>query len=102
MEPIKKVGIVGGDERQGREYPPGVEVRRYGSSRFRGNGALRHVLAAIGAGGLDAVVVMVRWLGHPAAEQVRAACRLVGIPCLMVPGGESSALRLVRSLVGGT
>lgn len=97
---IKTVGIVGGDERAWGGYPEGVEVRRYGSTRFKGNGALRQVLAAIASGGLDVVVLMVRWLGHPASEQVRAACSRGGIRCLVVPGGESSMLRVVRELVG--
>lgn len=96
-----RVALVGGDERSGATYPPGVTVRRFGSSHFSGNGALRRVLAAITTGGLDAVVVLVRWLGHPASEAVRLACRRAGIPCSVVTGGESSALRAIRHLVGG-
>lgn len=97
-----QIAIVGGDEREGPSYPPGVEIRRYGSNRFRGNGSLRRVLATIDMGGLDAVVVLVRWLGHSTSETVRAACRRAGIPCNIVTGGESSAIRVVRELVRAT
>lgn len=99
MQTEIRVGIVGGDEREGPSWPVGVDVRHFGSSRFRGNGGLRRVLAAIGSGGLDAVVVLVRWLGHPASEAVRSACRDAGIPCNIVTGGASSALRAVRELL---
>ena len=102
MEPVRRIGIVGGDERKTRSYPDGIEIRRYGSAHFKGNGALRQILAAIASGGLDVVVLMVRWLGHSMSEKVRAACRLSGIPCRIVPGGESSVLRVVRTLVGET
>jgi hypothetical protein len=94
-----RVAVVGGDEREGPSYPEGVEVRRYGSRRFRGNGGLRRILAAIRTGELDAVVVLVRWLGHPASKAVRAACRRAGVRCRVVTGGESAVLRVVRALV---
>lgn len=101
MQTGLKVAIIGGDERSGSPYPQGVEVRRFGSSRFRGNGGLKRAFAAIAAGGLDVVLLLVRWLGHSAADRVRAACRRCGVPCHIIPGGESSAIRVVRELVEG-
>ena len=98
MQASRKVAIVGGDEREGPRYPDGVEVLRYGSSHCKGNGGLKRVLAAIAAGRLAAVVVLVRWLGHPAADRVRDACRRRDVVCLLVPGGESSAVRGVREM----
>lgn len=94
-----RIGVVGGDERGGAKFPLGVDVRRFGSSRFRGTGGVRRAVGAIAAGGLDAVVVLVRWIGHPGCDAIRGACRRCGVPCIVVAGGETSALRAVRRIV---
>ncbi len=101
MEPGINIAIVGGDERRGRDFPIGVRVRRFASNHFGGNGGLKRVLTAIASGTLDLVVLLVRWLGHPAADRVRSACKQAGVPCHNVSGGESSATRLILSLAFG-
>jgi hypothetical protein len=101
MNLLVRVALVGGDERYGSVCPPGMEIRQFGSSRSRGNGSLRRVLAAIGTGGLDAVVVLVSWIGHPASEAVRDACRRARIPCSFVTGGETAARRALRHIGDG-
>ena len=98
MHTTLRVAVVGGDERIRTFYPPRLEVRRYGSRKCRGNGGLKQALATIRVGGLDAVVLLVRWLGHPASRAVRGACKRAGIPCAVVTGGESSARRVVLSI----
>lgn len=94
-----RVALVGGDERAGFAYPDGVEVRRYGSSGSCGNGGLKRVLQALSAGRIDAVLIIVRWLGHSESRSVRAACQRAGILCRIVSGGESSVVRAVRDLL---
>ncbi len=94
-----RVALVGGDERAGFAYPDGVEVRRYGSSGGCGNGGLKRVLQALSAGQTDAVLILVRWLGHSEFSSVKAACGRAGIQCRIVSGGESSVVRAVGDLV---
>ena len=93
--------LVGGDGRARLAVPDDLELRRYGSRKYRGNGSIQSAVAAIEAGAVDGVVLLVRWLGHSAFHALRAAARRAGIPCRIVPGGESAALRAARDLAGG-
>lgn len=97
LRPRLKLALVGGDRRVDLAHAD-VDLRVFGSSRCCGNGEGHRILAAITGGSLDAVIVMIRWLGHPASQQIRAACRRSGIPCHLVPGGGSAVVILVRAL----
>jgi hypothetical protein len=77
-----------------------VEVRRFGSTRCHGNGSLKRLLSAIAAGGFEVVILLARWLGHPASERVRAACRAAHVRCHTVAGGDTSAMRELEQLAG--
>ena len=101
MHPRFNVMLVGGDGRARLQPAEGVDLRWYGSSRHRGNGALRSALAVIDSGSVDAVILLIRWLGHSACHALRAACRRASIPCTVVVGGESAAMRAVLELAGG-
>jgi hypothetical protein len=92
------VAIIGGRGRGGGEYPSGVTVRRFGSPHDAGNGALKRLLAAIGSGRVDLVVMVARWFAHSASSRVRGACQRAGVPCIVAEGGESSVVRAVRRI----
>lgn len=101
MENNFTVILVGGDGRARLDVPHDFKLRWYGSRKYRGNGSIQSALAAIEAGAVDGVVLLVRWLGHSAFHALRAAARRAGVPCRIVPGGESSAMRAARDLAGG-
>ena len=91
------IAVVGGDGRLNGSFPSHIEIRRFGSSKY-GNGEISRVIAAIMAGTIDAVVLLVRWLGHSTYHQIKTACRRAGVRCLSVTGGESSATREILAL----
>ena len=92
------LALVGGDGRVDLAPLGAADVRVFGSSRYSGNGDGHRVLAAIASGSIDAVILLVRWLGHPASQQIRAACRKSAVPCHFVVGGGSAAAVLIRAL----
>lgn len=93
-----RVALVGGDGRVDLPMPPNVRLDRFGSARDGGNPGIDAVLRSIATGGPDAVVLLVRWLGHSVSRRIRAACKRAGIPCIVVPGGGSAAARAVANL----
>lgn len=94
-----KVLLVGGDARRSVVLPDGVDVRRLGSRRFCGNGACRRALCCIRHRRVDCVVLMVRWLGHPASRTIVAACKRSGIDVLRVSCGASGVLVAVQRYI---
>ena len=100
MKRVFRLILVGGDGRSGRPFHDDVEVRRFGSAKFRGNGETRNTLAAINAGQVDLVVLMIRWIGHSEADAIRARCRRASIRCAIVTGGRSAARRQVEHHLG--
>jgi hypothetical protein len=99
MERPLRVVIVGGTAHEQGSVPEGIDVRRFASSRYAGNGSVRRAAAAIDGGSADVVVLLVRWIGHSGSDQVRAAARRSGVPCVIIPGGVSSLDRLLRLLL---
>lgn len=95
------VALVGGDGRARGAVPVNLDLRWYGSRRYCGNGSIRSALAAIRGGTVDGVILRVRWMGHPAFHALQRAARKSSIPCRIVPGGESSAVRAAQALAGG-
>lgn len=93
-EPLK-ILVVGGDPRRTFPTLDNVEVRRLGSRRYAGNGSIRSVQRIVRNRRVDLVVLLVRWMGHPAAETITAACKKAGVHWIRVPGGASSACRAV-------
>lgn len=100
MEADKTFAVIGGDVRTHERYPDDVVVRRYASVRYGGNGPRKAAIQAIRSGGVDAVVLLTRWLGHSSFNAIRAACHRAGIPCVPVSGGTCSAARAVAALAG--
>lgn len=88
--------LVGGDARQGTRRVGRALVRAVASSKFGGNGAHRALIAAIGGGRVQLVVLLTRWLGHSETGAITAACRRAGVRYLLVGGGLSAAWSLLR------
>lgn len=79
-QPRKRIAVFGGD---GRPYLPAEQqgaVRYYPSPRNGGNGGARRLEAALRAGGVDQVLILKRWNGHPVAQRIRAVCRQLNVP----------------------
>ena len=97
-QPLKVI-VVGGDAARHIAVPSDVEVRRFGSQRDCGNGACRRALCCIRHRRVDCVVLMVRWLGHPASRTIVAACKRSGIDVLRVSCGASGVLVAVQRYI---
>ncbi|MEQ1566319.1 MAG: hypothetical protein ABMA64_11825 [Myxococcota bacterium] len=95
-----RILIIGGDERTAVLTDLGSGVRAYPSPRYAGTGSLRRALQAIVNGGVDLVVLLVRWLGHPDYHAVVDRCRSAGVRYLVVAGGYSAARRAVAEALG--
>lgn len=94
-EPLRML-LVGGDgSRAFPAFPDGVDVVRVSSRRYDGNRSIQCALATLRKGNVDLVVLLVRWLGHPAHDALVAACKRTGVPLIRVSGGASSAIRAV-------
>ncbi len=83
------IAIVGGD---GRDHAMDIaaEIRSYPSSHNSGNGSIRDANAAIKAGKIQFVLLLVRWLGHSEYQSVVKACKAAQVRCRNVPRGSVS------------
>jgi len=92
-----RIALVGGDRRYRQDlFSKDVRIRTFGSVRNSGNGGPRSLIAAVNSGSFDLVPVLVRWLGHSYCRAIKSECRRRHVPCLCVPGGATSASRLVE------
>lgn len=83
--------VVGGDARQGDRRIDGTLVRAVASTKSGGTGEHRALIAAVRAGSVKVVLLLVRWLGHSESRAITSACRSVGVRCLIVHAGMSTA-----------
>jgi hypothetical protein len=58
----------------------GERFRYYGSPNDVGRGELVRLEEALRAGGIDRVVIHVRWNSHSATGRIRRVCRTLGVP----------------------
>lgn len=75
-----RVAVVGGNERaERRKWPAEYDVTCYQGQRYGGDGELRSLKQALQNDRFDAVVLLVRWMGHSMYEVVRSAakCRVI-------------------------
>ena len=75
-----RIAVLGGDGRFDKRSMPHSKVRIYEGRRSGGNGPLRRLEAALKAGGVDQVIILVRWVGHSAFNRILALCRKLGVP----------------------
>ena len=83
------IAIVGGDGRAHHMRVAAV-IRSFPSRRYSGNGSIRRVIAAIGSGKVELVVLLVRWLGHSEYDSVVRACKAAQILFLIVAKGSAT------------
>ncbi len=76
----ERVAVLGGDGRHTVDAGPEARVRIYRSPRDGGTGDVRRLLDSIRAGGVDRVVILVRFNSHSATDSVRRACKRAGVP----------------------
>jgi hypothetical protein len=62
----------------------GVQVRFYGGVKDVGTGDLKRLEAAIKAGSIDEVYMLIRWNGHNTTQMVSKLCRDREIPCYTI------------------
>lgn len=86
----ERIAIIGGRGTRTPFASFGEQVVIFASSRYRGAGEARRLIAAIKAGQIAKVVVLVRWISHSTSGRVRSVCQSQGVPCLFWPGGLSS------------
>jgi DNA invertase Pin-like site-specific DNA recombinase len=97
-----RIAVIGGDGRHERAaWPPGLEVRTYGSAGEVGAGELRRLLATIRSGDVALVVALARWLGHSATDTLRRTCRRAGVRFVIWDRGMASLLDHLGTLVLG-
>lgn len=97
MPDTLRILLVGGYTRMTPTFPCGVQVVRVGSRRHDGNGSITSAVAKVRNGSIDFVVLLCRWLGHPAHDALVDACKSTGVPFVRIRGGASSAVREVRA-----
>lgn len=70
----KRIAVIGGDERSSRvAWPKKYEAVCYQSTKYGGNGPLRGLENALAQDKFDAVILLVRWMGHATFNAVRGA-----------------------------
>ena len=80
--PLRRVAVYGGDLRRlVRALTDLADVALFGSTGQTGQGELRRLLAALRAGAVREVCVIVRWAGHGEVDAIRRLCRRLRVPC---------------------
>jgi hypothetical protein len=97
----RTVAVVGGDGRRPKPDLTAVEIQSFPSSKYGGNGRHQNTLAAIRSGSFELVLMLVRWLGHSDSRAIALACHAAGIPCRVVAGGMTAAMRDLRDFIDG-
>lgn len=98
-EHAPEVAVIGGDGRGADRWTDSASIRVFASPRYAGNGSLRRAIAAIDGGRIGLVLLLVRWLGHSDFRRIVAACRDGDVPFVLVPGGLSSARRILGEVL---
>lgn len=78
----RRVAVFGGDlRRSARVFTERDDLELFGSSGQTGQGEMRRLSAALRAGRVDRVYLVIRWAGHKDIETIRALCKALGISC---------------------
>ena len=78
-----RVAVFGGDLRKlSRALADLDHVELFGSTGQTGQGELRRMSAALRAGAVQQVCVVIRWAGHGEVDVIRRLCRVLGVACL--------------------
>lgn len=94
---LRRIAVYGGDLAHlahGLADLAGVTL--FGSSGQAGQGELRRLHAALRAGTIAEVCLVVRWAGHGETIKIRRLCRSLGVPCRIF----NSIGAVVRALRG--
>lgn len=86
------IAIVGGDGRD-NALQVAANIRSYPSSQNGGNGRIRDATAAIKAGNIQLVLLLIRWLGHSEYKSLVNACKASGIRYVSIPKGSASVVQ---------
>ena len=77
-----RTAVFGGDLRKLARDLAGLEdLELFGSTRQTGQGELRRVSAALRAGAVQQVCLVIRWAGHGEIDAIRKLCRALGVAC---------------------
>lgn len=77
-----RVAVFGGDlHRLTRALAGLADLELFGSTGQTGQGELRRMLAALRAGAVREVCLVVRWAGHGEIDAIRRLCRTLGVGC---------------------
>lgn len=96
----QRILVVGGDARSAAIlHVAGVEVETVQGTNYGGSKSYHRITAVIRHGAPDLVVVLVRWLGHSESARLSKLCSTAKVPCLLVPGGLSSAKRQIADFI---
>jgi hypothetical protein len=79
-QPRGRTAIVGGDGRRLKSLSYGPGTRVFPAARYGGNGLIRALCAALRAGRIDRVVLLIRFVDHPTSERIKRMCRRLGVP----------------------
>jgi hypothetical protein len=80
--PGRPWGEFGGDLRKlARDLADFHDLELFGSTGQTGQGELRRMSAALRAGALQQVCLVIRWAGHGEIDAIRRLCRTLGITC---------------------
>lgn len=80
-----RVAVFGGDGRHSSRWEKHGEVRYFPSSGNGGNGGARRLEQAVRTGGVDLVLILIRWNGHKETKRIRDLCRSLHVPVELVP-----------------
>ena len=75
-----RVAVFGGDGRHSARWEKRGEVRYFPSSGNGGNAGARRLEQAVRTGGVDLVVILIRWNGHPGTKRIRDLCSSLRVP----------------------
>lgn len=98
--PKRRVAVYGGQPSGWKlTLPDRMRLSHYGSERRGGRRSLGRLQRSIASGGVDQVVVLVRWAGHSATSTLRRQCRSQGVPCALLQGSRTDLARLLEGVV---
>ncbi len=90
ISPRGRTAIVGGDGRRLKTLSYGPATRIFPAAKYGGNGLIRALFAALRAGHIERVILLIRFVDHPTSERIKRMCRRLGVPVQRFAGSASA------------
>ena len=81
-----RIAVFGGDSRQARRFRHVPDAVFYPAGGCAGPHHAQRLIDSIRHGGVDRILILVRWNGHSATRRIREVARAHAVPVTMIAG----------------